>query len=127
MKLHTAEFKYTEEWKAKHDKQRKKAVVIAVAIPSHSYRKQQEEGTQETQEIARPGKYIPSFVCNDASNDKIPASFTNITDIACTCMHLHAQADQNYTEKWHESWNDHFKDVSSSHLAPHTVWKLYIC
>lgn len=87
MKLHTAEFKYTEGWKAKHDKQRKKAVVIAVAIPSHSYRKQQEEGTQETQEIAWPGKYIPSFVCNDASNDKIPASFTNITDIACTYMH----------------------------------------
>lgn len=63
--------------------------MIAVAIPSHSYRKQQKEGTQETQEKARPGKYIPSFVCNDASNwhDKIPASFTNITDITCTYMH----------------------------------------
>lgn len=72
MKLHTAEFKYTEWWKAKHDKQRKKTVVIAAAIPSHSYRKQQEEGTQET-------------------HDKIPASFTNITDITCTYMHKQAR------------------------------------
>lgn len=115
MKLHTAEFKYTEGWKEKHNKQRKKAAVIAVAIPSQSYRKQQEEGTQETQEIARPGKYLawqnPSFLYKHH----------------WYYMHLHAQADQNYTEKWHESWNDHFKDVSSSHLAPHTVWKLYIC